>query len=630
MDCKKYKEKLNFYLDEFLSPLSPKEKKEMETHLLKCKTCAQELEQLKEIGSLLKEIPVPLRRNVGDLCAETIEQLDLCPEVSKRLSLAIDTPEIITANIEKHLKICSRCSRELADLRMIHRLVREIPVPEAAVDLSQRIEENLPTETIVSRKPTWEHLASLKRFAKASLLPWPGRPSQPRKEYLLRGLRWAVLTGAAATFVFLIVRFYTPTKKISTLPSIPQPVVVEQPVSKPALEPQPWPGRPIPEIAKKEEISPSEKIVKKIVPAPETVIETGEHLTSEHLTSEHLKVELPKLKFLHFLNETKPQTENIIPTTLSREASFTTLSFLPTEENGLPTPKEQIYVSLYNGNSLWLGLFTAPAKIVKIGVEQSQAYTVYTCAVGDDNATSMVYAQGSLWVGLDSIPLKILKVNPVDGSYQSYLVEETKFADDSGGIRNAATFDGKYLWFGLWTKPAKLVRINPEDLSYDIYTCKTGEDNPSFALYDGKNVWFGLYTQPAKYLKVNSADGSYLAYALKEGENYIKTGVYDGKNVWFGLETKPGKLVKVNPQDGTYFAYNLREGENMVTAGTFAQRYLWFSIASEPTKILQVNPYTGNYIAYTRGEIKNISAVSFDGKNLWFATSAAKLLKVSL
>lgn len=368
MDCKKYKEKLNLYLDE---TLAEEEKKELKKHLLKCKTCVQELEQLKEIGSLLKEIPVPLRRNVGDLCAETIEQLDLCPEVNKKLSLAIDTPEIITANIEKHLKICSRCSRELADLRMIHSLVREIPVPEAAVDLAQRIEEQLPTKRTI-----WEHLL----------------PSLPRKEYLLRGqLRWAVLTGAAATFVFLVVHFYTPTKKVSTIFSTPQPVVVEQPVSKPALEPQ-----PIPEIAKKEEIGPSKKIVKKIVPAPETVIETGEHLTGEHLTGEHLKVEIPKLKFLHFLSETKPRTETIFPTTISREASFTTLSFLPGEESGLPTPKEQIYVSLYNGNSLWLGLFTAPAKIVKIGGEQSQAYTVYTCAVGDDNATSMVYAQGSL------------------------------------------------------------------------------------------------------------------------------------------------------------------------------------------------------------------------------------------
>lgn len=609
------KEKLNLYLDNMLSQ---DEKMKIKKHLNKCKNCADELKALTEIGSLLKEIPVPQARvdfsaefeqavSISpllkeipvpparvDFSAAFEETIGLCPEIEKKLSLYLDSLLGIEEKgaVEKHLKICSQCREQLADLHTLNSLLREIPVPAAASDLSLRIEKLLLPE----RRNVWKDLL----------------PSRYLPERYIPQVRWAVFTGVAAAVLLLasltlwrsgiVVRLSTPEKKIPA-PQLPQPVIVPTPV-------------PVPKITVPHRKVAEEVTVKPKAPGSAVALHEGE--PQPELPTPKVKVVKPKT--LHFLNETKPQTEIILPLTLSREASFTTLSFLPREE--------QIYTTLYDGQHLWLGLFSSPAKLVK--VDQQGNYTIYTCATGDDNATSMVYAQGSLWVGLDSVPLKILKVNPEDGSYKSYLLKESVFPDDTGGIRKAVTFDGKYLWFGLWTKPARLVRINPEDLSYQIYTCKEGEDNPSFALFDGKNVWFGLYTAPGKYLKVNPQDGTYLTYALKEGENYIKTGAYDGQNIWFGLETSPGKLAKVNPFDGTVYVYNLREDENIITAGTFAQRYLWFSVASEPTKILQINPYTGNYITYTRGEIKNISSASFDGRNLWFPDKSGRLLKVSL
>ncbi len=593
MTCKEIKEKLNLYLDR---TLAEKEKKEVEKHLKKCRNCKCVIEELGEISSLLKEMPVPQAR-------VDFSNLTFCPEIKSQLSPYLDGqlafPEKET--VEEHLRLCSYCRNELADLRSLKSLLKDIPVPAAGVDLPERIEKllakrrGLPVNEILRGLYETFRLPARRRISWDNLLPSLNR--------------WVVFTGAAAGLIFLIIHFSTPGKKLPP---------VEVRLKSQTQE------------SNSKKVAPSVVPVPKIAAKPEATAEKKEETKVASIPKEKIvpKVEITKPRILHLLSEVKPQVENILPTTLSREASFTTLSFLPTASAGLPAPQEQIYTSLYNGNHLWLGLFSSPAKIVKVDPQGN--YAIYTCATGDDNATSMVYARGSLWVGLDSVPLKILKINPEDGSYKSYLIEETKFADGSGGVRNAATFDGKYLWFGLWTKPAKLVRINPEDLSYEIYTAQNGEDNPSYALYDGKNVWFGLYTAPGKYLKVNPADGTYVAYNLKEGENYIKTGVYDGQNVWFGLETNPGKLVKVNPFDGTYFAYNLRQGENIVTAGTFAQRYLWFSVASEPTKILQVNPYTGNYIAYTRGEVKSISSASFDGKNLWFPDKSGRLLKVSL
>jgi anti-sigma factor RsiW len=612
MTCKEIKRKLNLYLDD---ALSINEKQEVGKHLKKCKNCAEQLAELSEISSLIKEIPVPQAR-------VDFSHLTLCPEVRERLSLYFDGELNFQEKetVEKHLKVCAQCFSEFADLQTLNSLLKEIPVPTASVDLPERIENLLPEvykrTVYTERRNVWENLLPFRAE------PFPSDTESLRTKCRVKPSlpRWAVFTGAVAGLIFLIIRFYTPQKELKVVKPVPPPAIVTPPVV------------PVPKITTKpQEIDTTISRGKPEVTAEKKEETTVVSIPKEEVTPKEVtapKVEIVKPKTLSFLTEVKPQVENIFPTTLTREASFTTLSFLPAPQVGLPAPEEQIYTSLYNGSYLWLGLFSSPAKIVKIN--SSGNYTIYTCATGDDNATSMVYANGSLWVGLDSVPLKILKINPEDGSYKSYLLEESVFADGSGGVRNAVTFDGKYLWFGLWTKPAKLVRINPDDLSYQIYTCKEGEDNPSFALYDGKNVWFGLYTAPAKYLKVNPADGSCLAYTLKEGENYIKTGVYDGKNVWFGLETKPGKLVKVNPDDGNYVAYSLKEGENIITAGTFAQRYLWFSVASEPTKILQVNPYTGNYIAYTRGEIRNISSASFDGKNLWFPDKSGRLLKVSL
>lgn len=578
MTCNKIKEILFLYEDDLLGP---EEKLAVEKHLKRCKLCRRELSDLREIQNLLSQIPVP--EPAKDLNSRITAHLSFyervskfCPQIKGRLPLYLDNLLSLEEKnqVEEHLKLCNFCNRELNNLQEISSLLKEITVPEPSPDLSLQIENRLLREQIVKKEIGW------RRFA---------YPLPRWRIFLPRGLRLTVLSGALAGAVLLFIYTRIYWKKTS-----PQPQIVKPEVTLPQL----------PSVAAKKEAPKEEvpKVAKKVLPP--TVPQ----------------VPVIKPKILQLVKKTKPAVETLTATILNREASFTTLSLVPQEE--------QIYSSLYNGNNLWLGLFTAPAKLVK--VDSQGNCTIYTCAVGDDNATSLVFAQNYLWVGLDVVPLKILKVNPQDGSYVSYILGEPIPKDGTGGIRNAACFDGKYLWFGLWTKPAKLVRVNPEDLSYEIYTCKEGEDNPSFGLFDGNNVWFGLYTAPAKYIKVNPSDGTYLVYSCKEGEDYIKTGVYDGKNIWFGLETMPGKFVRVNPEDGTYLAYNLRQGENIVSAATFAQPYLWFALSTEPAKILKVNPYTGNYITYIQGKIRNISSASFDGSNIWFPDKSGKLLKVSL
>ena len=578
---------------------------------------------LEEISNLLKEIPVP--EPTPDLTSRIEEHLssyqklrNLCPQIKEMFSLYADNllASEEKSKVEEHLKICDSCNRELSNWQEIHSLLKEIAVPEPSPDLSLQIENLLlrassamPRRQVAEEETgcpplRWDSDEDVRRGDREKVV----KKEIGWRQYI-PSLRLTALAGATAAAIFLLVlsRTYLPRRQADWKKTSPQLVAPPSPVpvAPPAVK----------EEAPEVKVSP--EIAKKILPP---LRGAEEALRGAEEAPPPPPIPVAKAKVLSLFAEIKPRVETLSATILKQEASFTTLSFLPQEE--------QIYSSLYNGNNLWLGLFTAPAKLVKVNPQGD--YTIYTCAPGDDNATSMVFAKNYLWVGLDTVPLKILKISPEDGSYVSYLLDEPIPKDGTGGTRNAACFDGKYLWFGLWTKPARLVRVDPEDLSYEIYTCKEGEDNPSFALYDGKNVWFGLYTAPAKYIKVNPLDGTYLVYSCKEGENYIKAGVYDSKNIWFGLETTPGKFVKVNSEDGTYIAYNLREGENIVSAATFAQRYLWFALSTEPAKILQVNPSTGNYIAYSRRDIKKISSASFDGNNLWFPDRSGRLLKVSL
>jgi len=247
MSCEKIKEKLNLYLDDVL-PLE--EKLKVEKHLDKCKNCAQQLKELKEISSLLREITVPEARI--DFSTLVMGNINLCPEVRRKLSTYLDA--LLKPGekkiVEKHLKVCSRCSRELSELRTLNTLLKEIPAPELPVDLSQRIEEHLS-------------FPSLPRYP-VKIFYSTGRGLPVNK--ILRGLRWAVFAGAAAGLVFLLVYFSTLEKKLPLHKLIPQPVVVKRPPAE-VVSPPPQ------AVAKKEEIV--EKI--KIVPPKVEILKTLEN-----------------------------------------------------------------------------------------------------------------------------------------------------------------------------------------------------------------------------------------------------------------------------------------------------------------------------------------------------------------
>jgi streptogramin lyase len=279
----------------------------------------------------------------------------------------------------------------------------------------------------------------------------------------------------------------------------------------------------------------------------------------------------------------------------------------------------------FDGTHIWIGLFTSPAKIIKMDPADG-TYTVYTLSSGENNAESICFDGTHIWIGLTTSPAKIIKMDPADGTYTVY----TLLSGENNA--QAICFDGTHIWIGLWTSPAKIIKMDPADGTYTAYTLASGEDIATGICFDGTHIWIGLYTSEAIIIKMDPADGTYTAYELSKSNDFAYSICFDGAHIWIGLNTVPARIIKMDPADGTFSADVLSSGEDSARSICFDGTHIWIGLNISPAKVIKMNPADGSYTTYTLSSGENIArAICFDGAHVWvgLSTSPAKIQRIT-
>lgn len=279
----------------------------------------------------------------------------------------------------------------------------------------------------------------------------------------------------------------------------------------------------------------------------------------------------------------------------------------------------------FDGTYIWAGLWTEPAKILKINPFDN-SYTVITCAAGENKCTSLTFDGTHVWAGLSpDAPAKILKINPVNNSYTVITAGVGQW------YCRSLTFDGTYVWAGITNDPATVLKINPADNSFVSVTEDVGESVAIYAMtFDGTYVYAGLNLSPFKILKIDPSDNSIVVITGAAGENKCDALTFDGTYVWAGLCTDPAKILKINPTDNSYIVIEGTAsadcGSSMIYDGT----YVWCGCYTYPAKIMKINPIDNNIVTITAAATEDAClALLFDGTYVWcgLETSPAKLLR---
>lgn len=300
------------------------------------------------------------------------------------------------------------------------------------------------------------------------------------------------------------------------------------------------------------------------------------------------------------------------------------LSIPPYKYNSFPISSttlsgvSNIQSSFFDGNYMWFGTDTSPAKLVRVNPINNQT-TTYTLESGEDSVFAMTTDGTYLYASTLTFPSKIIKIDPNTGSR----VDTYTLTSPADRIMNMI-YDGRYIWGVTYTSPAAVIKLDPTDGSFVSYPMSSG-DNSAWALVsDGQNLWISTDTSPAKIFKFNMSSGTYTSMTLSSPNvQYVNGGVFDGTNVWFSSGDSAAKLIKVNPQTDRLQIFNMNSGENYGAALTFDGQNLWMSIKNGAFgRLLKIDPQSPySHTTYNLDSVNvGMTNVAFDGVNIWAGT----------
>ena len=110
----------------------------------------------------------------------------------------------------------------------------------------------------------------------------------------------------------------------------------------------------------------------------------------------------------------------------------------------------------FDGKNVLAGLYTTPAKVVKIDPDTGTRIAGLTLSAGENRCQCLISDGFYFYAGLDTSPAKIVKIKP-----EKMSKEATLTLNDLENDCQKLAYDGTYLYAFLGTSPTKVVRIDP-------------------------------------------------------------------------------------------------------------------------------------------------------------------------
>lgn len=110
----------------------------------------------------------------------------------------------------------------------------------------------------------------------------------------------------------------------------------------------------------------------------------------------------------------------------------------------------------FDGKNVLAGLYTTPAKVVKIDPDTGTRIVGLTLSEGENRCRCLISDGFYFYTGLNTNPAKIVKIKPDKMSKVSTLT-----LNDLENDCQKLAYDGTYLYAFLGTSPTKVVRIDP-------------------------------------------------------------------------------------------------------------------------------------------------------------------------
>ena len=194
----------------------------------------------------------------------------------------------------------------------------------------------------------------------------------------------------------------------------------------------------------------------------------------------------------------------------------------------IPSPADRPSGLAWDGSSLYVGLNTVPARVVKLETKAMKAVSQWVGGEGQDHCRSL--------------PAKVIEVDPADMSTVSVWV-----SDASQRRVAALAFDGSYIYAGLDTYAAQVVKIDPQTMETVDVWLGAGDQNCCMALlFDGEHLYAGLETWPAQVVKIAPQTMTTVRrWTAEQGQDQCLALTFDGLHVLAGFFESPGQVVRL-------------------------------------------------------------------------------------
>jgi hypothetical protein len=173
---------------------------------------------------------------------------------------------------------------------------------------------------------------------------------------------------------------------------------------------------------------------------------------------------------------------------------------VPTYSTAFATDEYGVGGMAFDGNYIYFGHLTSPAKFTKWNMNGTKQGTTLTLASGDNCCEELLFVAVPgqapvLMAALYSSPSKICAINPATMTQAGTTLT---FATGENNCR-ALTFDGLYVWAACDTSPVKLLKFNITPAKvHNTLTMAAGVSGICGMTFDGTYVWGRTNTNPLK------------------------------------------------------------------------------------------------------------------------------------
>lgn len=150
----------------------------------------------------------------------------------------------------------------------------------------------------------------------------------------------------------------------------------------------------------------------------------------------------------------------------------------------------------FDGKNILAGLYTTPAKVVKIDPDTGARIAGLTLSAGENRCRCLISDGFYFYAGLDTNPAKIVKIKP-----ENMGKEATLTLNDLENDCQRLAYDGTYLYAFLGTSPTKVIRIDPVTMTRVQSLTLSSGYNVSDAFFNGQFIYCLL--DDTKIVKIN-------------------------------------------------------------------------------------------------------------------------------